>query len=106
MVKHNLGRCAEHLRKAVSNLVFSSGTPQEKLTAMVNNTGFGSIHKDDFPNGPLKDGFQAIIDKLSTTNEPQCVVNIAAMPDDQARRVIEQILELSDDVSRALGKSG
>jgi hypothetical protein len=98
-----LGRCAEHLRKAVRYLALSSGTPQEKLTSMFNDTGFGSIHKDDFPKGPLKDDFQTITGSLIKASEPQVVVNIRTMTDEQARKVIGQICELSDDVAYALG---
>ena len=42
-MKEQLGRCAEHLRKAVHYLALSSSTPQEKLTSMYHNTGLGSI---------------------------------------------------------------
>ncbi len=103
MTADKLGRCSEHLRKVVRYLALNSGTPKEKLTGMVSNTGFGSIAEVDFPNGSLRDDFQAIKAKLSTATEPKWVVNIAAMSDEQARKVIEQICELSDDVSRALG---
>jgi hypothetical protein len=91
-----LGRCAEHLRKAVLHLAKSSGTPQEKLTSMYNSTGFGSIVKSDFPNGTLKDDFESIRGSIN-------VVNIAAMSDDQAYKVIDQICDLSDSVAYALG---
>ena len=101
MMKHSLlGRCSEHLYKAVLHMAVSPGTPKEKLRGVVENTGFGSIAEADFPNGPLRDDFQAIKGKLSTASEPQIVVNIAAMTDEE-----EQIVELSDDVSRALGKT-
>jgi hypothetical protein len=93
---------AEHLRKAVRFLALSSGTPQEKLTSMYNNTGLGSIYKGDFPNGSLRHDFQAITGQMNDYSEPRFMVHITAMSDERARRVIEQICELSDDVLRAL----
>jgi hypothetical protein len=103
MMKEQLGRCAEHLRKAVRHLALNSGTPQEKLTSMYHNTGLGSIYKGDFPNGSLRHDFQAITGQMNDASEPQFMVHIAAMSDQRARRVIEQICKLSDDLSGALG---
>jgi hypothetical protein len=40
------------------------------------------------------------------TVSPQIAVNVAAMSDDEARKVIRNICELSDDVAHALGKLG
>jgi hypothetical protein len=102
-MKEQLGRCAEHLRKAVRYLALSSGTPQEKLTSMYHNTGLGSIYKGDFPNGSLRRDFQAITGQMNDSSEPQFMAHIAAMSDERARKVIEQICELSADVSCALG---
>jgi hypothetical protein len=72
MTTHKLGRCHEHLRKAVKQLAVNSGEPKQKLGSMVGSTGFGSIHESDFPAGPLKTTFLSIKHKLSTTNEPRC----------------------------------
>jgi hypothetical protein len=80
----------------------SPGTPQEKLRGMVANTGFDSIAEDDFPKGPLRDDFQAITSQMRNDTGPQSVTRIAAMCDERARSVIEQIYTLADDVSRAL----
>jgi hypothetical protein len=102
-MKEQLGRVAEHLCKAVRYLALSSGTPQEKLTGMYHNTGLASIYKADFPSGPLRQAFQAITGTMNDNSEPQFMVHIAAMPDDRARKVIEQICQLSSDVARALG---
>jgi hypothetical protein len=87
-----LGRCAEHLYKTVEYMAVSSGTPKEKLEGISYDkraAGFCSMAADQFPGGPLREKYQAI--KL----------NVAT--DDEARTVIEQICELSDDVARALG---
>jgi hypothetical protein len=97
-----LGGCSEHLCKAVVYMATSRGTSQEKLHGMAANTGFGSIAEDDFPRGPLRDDFQAITGQMRDDTGPQSVARITAMCDERARRVIEQIRELSDDVSRAL----
>jgi hypothetical protein len=102
-MREQLGRCAEHLRKAVRHLAVGSGTPQEKLTSMYHNTGLGSIYKGDFPNGSLRHDFQAITGQMNDYSELRFMVHIAAMSDERARRVIEQICELSDNVSCALG---
>ena len=102
-MKEQLGRVAEHLCKAVRFLAVSSGTPQEKLTSMYHNTGLASIYKGDFPNGSLRLAFQAITGTMNDNSEPQFMIHIAAMSDDRARKVIEQICQLSSDVARALG---
>jgi hypothetical protein len=102
-MKEQLGRCAEHLRKAVRYLALSSCIPQEQLTSMYHSTGLGSIYKGDFPNGSLRRDFQAITGQMNDRSEPQFMVHIAAMSDERARKVIEQIRELSADVSCALG---
>jgi len=102
-VADQLERCSEHLRKAVAYMSAISGTPQEKLSGMVAKTRFGSIAEDEFPSGPLRDDFRAITGQMRDDTEPQSVARIASMCDERARRVIEQIRELSDDVSRALG---
>src|ERR1700694_4753120 len=98
------GRCAEHLRKAVRHLANSSDTPQEKLKSMYKDTWFGSICEDDFPNGSLRNGYLTIRGSLSKAGEPQAVVNIAAMSDEQAWNVIDQICWLSEAVAYALGR--
>jgi hypothetical protein len=98
----NLGRCSEHLRKAVAYMAVSPGTPQEKLRGMVATTGYVNIAEGDFPSGPLRYDFEAIASHMSKYTEPQ-FDGIAAMCDERARSVIEQICALSDDVSRALG---
>jgi hypothetical protein len=105
LATHNLGRCSEYLGKAVRHLAVNSGTPQDKLRSMVANTSFGSIHENDFPTGPLKNDFQAIMEKLSTASQPQVLVNIAAMSNEEARSLIEQICRLSDDIWSGLGKT-
>ena len=79
-----------------------SGTSQEKLRGMVAETGFGGMAEYDFPRGPLTDDFQAIADQISKGTESQ-FDSISTMCDERARRVIEQICELSDAVSYALG---
>jgi hypothetical protein len=72
-----LGRCSEHLRKALAYMAVSPGTPQEKLRGMVATTGYGSIAEGDFPSGPLRDHFEAITGQMSKSTEPQFLVNIA-----------------------------
>jgi hypothetical protein len=84
-------------------MAVSPGTPQEKLRGMVAATGYRSIAEGDFPSGPLRDDFEAITGQMSKNTQPKFLVSIAAMSDERARRVIEQICQLSDDVSRALG---
>jgi hypothetical protein len=103
-VKEHLGRCAEQLRGAVRHLANSSDTPQEKLKNMYKDTWFGSICEDDFPNDSLKNAFLTIGGSLIKTSEPQVAINIAAMSDEQARKVIEQICSLSDATAYALGR--
>jgi hypothetical protein len=104
VMKEHLGRCAEHLRVAVRHLASSSSTPQEKLTNMYEDTRFGSISEDDFLAGSLKDDYLTIRASLTTATEPEAVVNIAAMSDDQAQKVIRQICWLSESVAYALGR--
>jgi hypothetical protein len=98
-----LGRCAEHLRKAVVHLACSSGTPQEKLSAIYNSGGFGTMLPEDFPTGSLRNGYLIIRNAVIKSSEPQIIKNIAAMSDDEAYRVIEEICDLSDSVAYALG---
>ena len=88
-MKEHLGRCAEQLRYAVRHLASSSCTPQEKLTNMYNDTGFGSICQDDFLDGSLKNDYLTIRASLIKASEPQAVVNIATMSDDQAHKNIK-----------------
>ena len=102
-MKEQIGRCAEHLQKAVRYLALSSGTPQEKLTSMYHDTGLGSIYKGYFPIGALRRDFQAITGQMNDRSEPQFMVHIAAMSDERARKVIVQICDLFADVSFALG---
>jgi hypothetical protein len=104
IVKEHLARCAETLRKAVRYLANSSCGPQEKLTGMYDDIGFGSIWQDDFPDGTLKDDYVTIRDALVNADEPKAVVNIAKMSNEQARKVIQQICWLSESVAYALGK--
>ena len=103
-MKEHLGRCAEQLRYAVRHLASSSCTPQEKLTSMYNDTGFESICQDDFLDGSLKNDYLMITGLLVQTSKPQAVANIAAMPDEQARKTITQICSLSEAVAYALGR--
>jgi hypothetical protein len=99
----HLARCAESLRKAVRFLANSSCAPKEKLRGMY-DTEFGSIWHDDFPDGSLKDDYLTIIGSLIKTDEPRVAVNIAAMSDEQARTVIQQICSLSQATAYALGR--
>jgi hypothetical protein len=99
----HLARCAESLRKAVRYLANSSCAPKEKLRGMY-DTEFGSIWHDDFPDGSLKDDYLNIIGSLIKTDEARVAVNIAAMSDEQARRVISQICSLSEGVAYVLGR--
>ena len=71
---------------------------------MYNDTGFGSICQEDFLDGSLKHAYLTIRASLIKASEPQAVVNIAAMSDEQARRVIGQICWLSEAVAYALGR--
>ena len=102
-MKEHLARCAEQLRRAVRYLANSSCAPQEKLRD-VYDTEFGSIWHDDFPDGPLKDDYLTIIGSLVKPDEPKAAVNIAAMSDEQARTVIQQICSLSQAAAYALGR--
>jgi hypothetical protein len=99
----HLARCAESLRKAVRYLANSSCAPKEKLRGMY-DTEFGSIWHDDFPDGSLKDDYLTIISSIIKTDEPKAAVNIAAMSDEQARKVISQICSLSEGVAYVLGR--
>jgi hypothetical protein len=103
-MKEHLARCAEHLRKAVRHLAHSSDTPQEKLKSMYEDTRFGSISEDDFPSDSLRKDFLTIRGSLIKSREPQVVVNIAALPDEQAPEVIQQICSLSQAAAYALGR--
>ena len=103
-MQEHLGRCAEQLRHAVRHLANSSGSPQNKLIGMYDNTGFGSIFQGDFPVGSLRNDFLTIRASLINTSEPQVAGNIAAMHDEQAHKVIVQICGLSDAVAYALGR--
>ena len=103
-MNEHLGRGAEQLRKAVRHLANSCGTPQEKLTSMYNDTGFGTIYEGDFPEGSLRNAFHAITGQMSDACEPHFLVHIAAMSDERARKVIEQICCLSDSVAYTLGR--
>ena len=95
-MKPNLGRCSEHLLKAVKYLAVSSGNPQEKVNDMSKRApGFLSIVEEDFPNGGLRNHFQLINARMK---------NIMAISDEEASDLIEKICELSDDVARAVGK--
>src|SRR5580700_12016578 len=99
----HLGRCAEQLRRAVRYLANSACAPREKLRG-VYDTEFGSIWHDDFPDGSLKDDYLTIIGSIIKSDEPKAAVNIAAMSDEQARTVIQQICSLSQATAYALGR--
>jgi len=103
-MKEYLGRCAENLRYAVRHLASSSGTAQEKLTGMYKDTAFGSIDEGDFTEGYLKDNYLIVRGSLVKACEPNAAVNIAAMSDEQALRVIKQVCLLSEAVAYALGR--
>ena len=103
-MKEHLGRCAENLRYAVRHLASGSGTAQQKLKTMCEDTRFGSICEDDFPEGSLRSDFLTIRGSLLKTCEPQVFVNIAAMHDEEAHKVIQQICWLSESVAYALGR--
>jgi hypothetical protein len=100
---HHLARSAESLRKAVRYLANSSCAPREKLRGAY-DTEFGSIWHDDFPDGSLKDDYLSIIGSLVKPDEPRAAVNIAAMSDEQARTVIQQICSLSQATAYVLGR--
>jgi hypothetical protein len=104
MMTEHLGRGAEQLRKAVRHLANGSGTSQEKLTSMYNETGFGTIYEGDFPEGSLRDAFHDITGQMGDGIEPHLLVT--AMSDERARRVIEQICCLSDAAAYPLGRQG
>lgn len=95
VVADQLKRCSKHLRKAVAYLSGISGTPQEKLRAMVTKTRFGSIAEDEFPSRPLRFAFHAIADQMGEHTETQRFDSIMVTVDEHARRVIKQICELS-----------
>jgi len=103
-VKEHLGRCAEHLHYAVLYLANSPCAPQEKLTGVYRDTGFGTICQDDFLDGSLKNDYLAIRDALINADEPKAAVNIAKMSNEQARKVIGQICSLSEAVLYVLGR--
>jgi hypothetical protein len=46
-----------------------------------------------------------IVRNPHTASQPQMLVNIAAMSNEEARSLIEQICRLSDDVWSGLGKT-
>jgi hypothetical protein len=71
---------------------------------MYNNTSFGSIRQDDFLDGSSKDDYLMIIGSLIKADELKVAVNIAAMSEEQARTVIEQICSLSQAAAYALGR--
>jgi hypothetical protein len=87
VMRERLAYCAEHLRKAVRFLANSSCGPREKLTGIYNNTELGSIRQDDFPDGTLKTDYLRIMNSLIKVDEPKLDVNIAAMSDEQARKI-------------------
>jgi hypothetical protein len=101
-MKEHLVRCPESLRKAVRYLADSSCAPKEKLRVAY-DTEFGSIWHDDFPNGSLKGDYSTIIGSLIKADEPRAAVNIAAMSDEEARKVISQICSLSEGVAYNAG---
>jgi hypothetical protein len=103
-MQERLAACAENLRKAVRYLANSSCTPQQKLIGMYNEGGFGRICQDDLPEGFLKDDYLTIRDSLIKTDEPNSMAKIAAMSDEQARKVMDQICSLSGAVSYVLGE--
>jgi hypothetical protein len=103
-MKEHLARCAEQLRYAVRYLAKSSCGPQVKLTGMYRDTHFGSICQDDLLDGSLKNDYLTIIGSLIKADEPIAAVNIAAMSDEQALRVIGQICSLSEAVAYTLGR--
>jgi chemotaxis family two-component system response regulator Rcp1 len=102
-LKEHLARSAESLRRAVRYLANSSCAPKEKLMG-VYDTEFGSIWHDDFPGGSLKDDYLTIISSIVNPDEPKAAANIAAMSDEQARTVIQQICSLSQATAYALGR--
>jgi hypothetical protein len=103
-LKEHLARSAEHLRYAVRYLANSSCGPQVKLTGMYRDTHFGSICQDDLLDGVLKNDYLTIRGSLIKADELDAAVNIAAMSDEQASKLIGQICSLSEAVSYALGR--
>jgi hypothetical protein len=89
-VNEHLERCAEHLLYAVRYLANSSCGPQEKLTGMYRDTRFGSVCEDDFLDGSLRSNYLAFRGSLIKADEPKAAVNIATMPDEQARQARKQ----------------
>jgi hypothetical protein len=87
-MKEHPGRAAEHLRRAVRHLANGCGTPQEKLTSMYNDTGFGTIYEGDFPEGSLRDALHAITCQMSDDIEAHLLVHIAATCDERAFRTV------------------
>jgi len=71
---------------------------------MYNDTLFGSIYQDDFPDGYLRSSYLAIKALLIKADEPQAAVNIAGMSDEQALEVIGRICVLSEAVAYELGR--
>jgi hypothetical protein len=71
---------------------------------MYNETMFESICQDDFTEGSLRHDFQTIRGSLIKASEAQAVVNIGAMSDEQAHRVIGKICSLSEAVAYVLGR--
>jgi hypothetical protein len=60
--------------------------------------------KDDFLDCSLKNDYLTIRGSLIKANEPKAAVNIAAMSDEQARKVINRICSLSVPVAYLLGR--
>jgi hypothetical protein len=105
-VKTELGRCWEHLNKAVKYFALSSGTAQEKLSGLTHGApGFHSISAEDFPNGQLKTDFRAIESLLKTDSQPKIQANVDTLSEDEARSVIASICDLYDGVTRAVERS-
>jgi hypothetical protein len=71
---------------------------------MYEDTRFGSVCEDDFLGGSLKKDYLTIRGSLIKADEPDAAVNIGAMSDGQARKVISQICSLSEAVAYALGR--
>jgi hypothetical protein len=64
----------------------------------------GSNCQYDFPDGTLKNAYLTIRNSLFKADEPKATVNIAAMSDEQARKVISEICSLSEAVAYTLGR--
>jgi hypothetical protein len=71
---------------------------------MYENAWFGSLCEGDFPSGSLRNAFLTIRGSLIKTSELRVVVNVAAMSDEHAREVIQQICSLSQAAAYALGR--